>query len=196
MLSSLSATRRGLLAALLCGSALLLSACGGTNFGAQTSQIYNAGIGSNHQSGDIEVLNAVFVDNGNGTATLSAGAYAEPPQGDAVSGVDAVNGEGDDVAIQMRSPVDLPVAQLVSVGEQQPTIVISGENFRVGYLIEITLSFESAAPITMRVPVVERTSMYESVAVAQPNQGGQNQGGQNQGGQNQGGQNQGDQDQQ
>lgn len=161
----LSRSHRGLLALIICGSVLLLSGCG-TGFGAQTSQMYDAGSGTNHREGDIEILNALFVDNGDETATLSTGVINNAEETDSIESVSATAG-GDDVTVELRSPVELPHGDLVSVGTE-PSIVLPDGGFQNGYLVHLTLTFQNAAPIEIDVPVEARTSAYESVATPAP----------------------------
>lgn len=162
----LSRSRRGLLALLVCGSALLLAACG-TSFGAQTNQLYESGIGSNHRFGDVEILNAVFVDNGDGTATLSAGLISKLDGGDTLTGVSATDDGGSDIAATLTEPVTLPKDELVSLGTK-PEVVLPDGGFQAGYLVHLTLTFENAAPIQIDAPVDSRSKMYDSIATPAP----------------------------
>ena len=52
-------------------SALALAGCTATGVDAQTNQQYQPGVGANLRTGEMHLYNALAVDNGNGSATLS-----------------------------------------------------------------------------------------------------------------------------
>ena len=88
-------------AALLAATAALgLSACSGTGMDAQTNAQYQAGVGANVRSGPIQVYNALAVDNGDGTATLSAAILNRDTTPAKLKSADATASDGSAVDVQ------------------------------------------------------------------------------------------------
>ena len=161
--------RRG--AACLAGLACLLglAACG-TGVNAQTNQSYQAAAGSNEREADVDVMNILAVENTDGlAATISAGVIAkgQDDAGDTLTGVSGTDGEGNELDVQLDAPVELPDGELVTLGEE-PEITLSGDAVEAGYYVTLDLQFETAAPVEVEVPVVERgeEGTYDSVAEA------------------------------
>lgn len=140
-------------------ASLVLSACG-TGFGAQTNQQYQASIGANLRTGDLHLYNALFVDNGDGTATFSASALATDDLSISVATVTPTS--GSPITVTLAEPVELPADELVTFGSAGEIVVESADVTAGGYT-EITLSGDGG-DATLEVPVVERISDYESVA--------------------------------
>lgn len=140
---------------------LALTGCG-TGFNAQTSQPYDAAVGSNLRGGKIEVLNALFVDNADGTATFSAGLLNKDTSGHRLNSVSATNDAGSPISSTLAAPYELKTQTLYSPGKDGD-ILLTGK-FPAGGFVKITLDFEDAAPVTINAPVVTRTAVYDSVA--------------------------------
>lgn len=160
--------RAALVAMLLCGAVLALSACG-TGFDAQTNRVYTAGVGSNHRGDTVDILNALFVENADETATLSAGLLALEPGGDAVTGVEVTTQDGQSIESSLDEPISLAFDELHLTGEEAE-VVVRGANFLAGDFVQVELAFETSAPISIDVPVVARDDAYDEVAPA-PNPG-------------------------
>lgn len=155
-------------AASLAGLACLLglAACG-TGVNAQTNQSYQAAEGSNERTEHVDAMNVIAVENSDGTATVSAALLAKADDGDALTGVTGTDPDGGQVDVEFDGPITLPEDDLVSLGEE-PELVLSGDAIEAGYYITLTLEFETAAPVEVEVPVVERgeEGTYDSVAEA------------------------------
>lgn len=151
-------TRRHRIAAI--ALALVVSfaatACG-TNFSAQTNQQYQAGVGANIRTGDVQVFNALFVDNGDGTATFS-GAVLAAEDDESLTEVSTKGGKA-----AFAGPVDVAKGELVTLGAEGELIVTLGDT-PVGGHVEVTLTSKTGSSVTADAPVVDRTSTYESVA--------------------------------
>ncbi len=159
-------SRRALVAVVAAGLALVLAGCG-TGFNAQTSAVYQAAIGTNNRSTDVEVLNALFVKNEDGSATLSAGLVNQALQTDRLVTVDAATLAGTPVEVTFEGPFSTPARRLAHLGTK-PQIVIAGDELFAGQFLNIVMSFVNAGDVEMQVPIVTRTSMYDSVATPAP----------------------------
>ncbi|MGA8851777.1 MAG: hypothetical protein WB508_08660 [Aeromicrobium sp.] len=152
------------LAAAVAAAALALSGCSDTNFGAQTSQPYQAGIGANLR-GDIDVLNALLVANPDGTATVSAGVVNQTDTKDAITGVTATTLDGTTLTVEApATEMALPPAKIVPLGESGGAGVYVVEDAPIGKYVRLTVTFSSAATATIEAPVVTRGESYEEVA--------------------------------
>lgn len=154
--------------ALSLATALLaaLSAGCGTGFGAQTQQIYDPATGVTIRTGDVYVLNALFVANTDSTATLSVSLLDRFGDGDQLVGVEVAIGEGEPVEVtQHVQPFELCAGQLVVLGSTA-AVTIDGDNFTAGDTVELALTFRDAEPVRAQVPVVARddSGTYDSVA--------------------------------
>lgn len=143
-----------------------VGACG-TGFEAQTNHSYQAAEGSNERSEDVDAMNMVAVENSDGTATVSAALLAKTDDGDALTDVTGTDSDGDQVDIEFDGPLTLPKGDLVMLGEE-PELVLSGDAVEAGYYVALDLQFETAAPVEVEVPIVERgeEGTYDSVAEA------------------------------
>ena len=146
--------------AIALASTFALSACG-SNFGAQTNHSYQAAVGTNIRSGPIQVFNALFVDNGDGTATFSGALLAPDGAQEIVSAT--VNGE----EVALVAPIALAENKLFTVGAQGEIIATLSPE-AIGRNVTLTLTSASGDSLTVSAVVVERTSMYDSVAKSAP----------------------------
>ncbi|QMW66906.1 hypothetical protein H4N58_02855 [Mumia sp. ZJ1417] len=162
----LTRSRRALVTAVVAGLALTLAGCG-TGFNAQTSAVYQAAIGTNNRSTDVEVLNALFVKNEDGTATLSAGVVNQALQSDSLTTINAATLAGTPVEVTFEGPFAVPVRRLAHLGTK-PQAVIAGDELFAGQFLNISLTFANAGDVEMQVPIVTRTAMYDSVATPAP----------------------------
>lgn len=138
-----------------------LTGCG-TGFGAQTSQPYDAAIGSNQRGGEVDVLNALFVDNADGTATLSAVLLNKDTSAHLLKSVTTTADDGTAIASTLVAPHELTPQTPYSPGKDGD-IIMTGD-FPTGGFVKITFTFEGVAALTIDAPVVTRTAMYDAVA--------------------------------
>jgi hypothetical protein len=149
-------TRRTIAAITLALTApFALSACG-TSFGAQTNQQYQAAIGSDLREGPLQVLNGLFVDNGDGTATFSGALLSTEDQT-----IESVSVDG--AAKRLARPIQLKADTLLTLGSAGE-IVVKSDAVVEGVYVDISFAATPAGDIEVEVPVVPRTSMYDSVA--------------------------------
>ncbi len=140
---------------------LALSGCG-TGFSAQTNQQYDAGVGSNERGGKIEIHNALFVDNGDDTATFSAALLNKAATPDILTGVKATTTSGAAIESSFATPRELTPQTLFNPGPDGD-IILTG-TFPEGGFVKLTLEFEDTESITISAPIVTRNAMYDDVA--------------------------------
>ena len=159
--------------ALLVGGVLTLSGCGGAGRGAQTTQVYDAGVGVNDRDGDVYVLNALVVDNGDSTGTLSVSLLDKVGDGDQLLALEAITDTGESIEVQQDTkPIELCGEQLVVLGPNAE-VMLSGDAFAAGDTVTLAFGFRDAQPVRMAVPVVARlegegSDPYDSVAESPP----------------------------
>ena len=156
--------RRSLAAAAVVLAAPVLSSCG-TNFNAQTDQVYNPAVGVDARSGSVDVLNALVVSGSNGSgaliATLVNNDQTQPDK------LVKVAGSGRDQALQVTlgGPKEIKPGGLVNLATEGP-IAVRGERVAPGNFVEITFSFDRGSAITLKAPVVNADNpMYADVKV-------------------------------
>lgn len=140
---------------------LALSACG-TGFAAQTNQQYDAGVGSNERGGTIDVLNALFVDNADETATFSASILNNADEAHTLTGVKATTTNGKALEATLAGPSKIAPGAIFTPGTEGD-IILSGD-FPPGGFVKITLELEGTSPVTISAPVVGRKEIYADVA--------------------------------
>lgn len=159
----MSSVRLRRCAALAASATALLALAGcGTNFSAQTNQPYDAAVGSNERGGKVQVLNALFVDNTDDTATFSATLINKDTNAHRLTAVTATTEDGTTVAAELDEPVELKSQTPYTPGKSGD-IRLTG-TFPKGGFVKLTLEFDGAAPVTINAPVVTRTAMYDDVA--------------------------------
>lgn len=168
--------RRRLRGVLVAGCvAAALTACSDTSFDAQTNAVYDPGIGTNARGGGVDVLNALIVDNGDGTGTLAGTLVLNPGEFDAGHELTTVTLSQLEVTTLDDKPVTsnltaggvtLEPNEPVKLGEDA-LATVSGDNVAAGDMVTLDLTFDrDAQPVSMDIPVVERTEMYDDVAEA------------------------------
>lgn len=161
--------RRRLAATALAATAVLaLGACG-TGLSAQTSQVYQAGVGANHR-GEMDVLNTLFVGNEDGSATLSTSIVNHTDAEQKLSSVEVTTLDDKDLAVRStKMLLPLPVGHLTIVGgaSEAGGFWVS-EGAEPGDYVRATLTFSDATPVTIEAPVVSRTEEYATVSGAAP----------------------------
>lgn len=158
------------------GAALVaLTGCS-TGPNAQTSHVYDAGVGTNDRGSGVDLLNVLYVDNADGTATLSATLLLNPGEFDdgeevpptvTLEDMRVTTLDGDPIeASLVEGGIPLEPNEPVEIGEE-PLATMSGDNFAAGGMVTINVDFDVAVdPIQMDVPVVTRegTDMYDEIA--------------------------------
>jgi hypothetical protein len=159
------------------GVVAALSGCSDTSFDAQTNDVYDPGAGSNARGGGVDVLNALVVDNGDGTGTLSATLILNPGEFDNDVELSTVTMDQLEVTTLDDEPIEATLAdgsvplepnEPVQLGTE-PLAWVSGENFVAGDMVTLSVAFDAQAqPVEMDIPVVSRegTEMYDGIAEA------------------------------
>jgi hypothetical protein len=143
---------------------LALTACDPIGFGAQTNRQYDAGAGSNARGPHIQILNGLFVNNGDETATFSASLLNRDPETHTLTGAEIKGSDGSTITSTFAAPIELEQDDLYQVGKSGD-IIMTGA-FPPGGFVKVTLNFDNASPVTLNVPIVPRTATYASVATA------------------------------
>ncbi len=162
MTSARSPRLRSAAAILLAATAIGLAGCSGTGVGAQTNQQYQAGVGANLRTGQVQLYNALAVDNDDGTATLSAVIVNTSEETQKLDAASAVTSDGTTVDSQI-APAIVGPGDSFDTGPAA-TVVFSGGDIKAGDYVTLTLAFDKAGDVTIDIPVVTRTEMYADVA--------------------------------
>ena len=141
----------------------VLSACA-SNFNTPVMQEYNPGIGINDRSSAVEAYNVVAVTNGSGEGTLVASLLNRSDDPDRLTGAELRAEDGRRVSAELAQPVQLPPGDLVQLHEQQ-AVTVSGNGLRPGFFLTLTLRFERADPVSLRIPTEPDDDPYEDVPI-------------------------------
>jgi hypothetical protein len=177
--------RRAALAGAAATLSIVLTACG-ANFNAQTLQPYQAAEGTNADSGSIAVRNALVLASEDGKGELHAvivnnGASDDSLVGiaQAPSGVPAGGDQPGEVTFGNVKTLDLtagsstllPPGEAATEAENGETggepITVTGA--KPGQMVNVTITFGEAAPITTYIPVLTEDHYSPS---PRPDEGG------------------------
>ena len=162
MTSARSPRLRSAAATLLAATALMLAGCSGTGMNAQTSQQYQPGVGANLRTGQVQLYNALAVDNEDGTATVSTVIVNTSEETQKLDAVSATTADGTNVENRV-APAIIGPGDSFNTGPAA-TIVLTGGAVEAGDYITMTLAFDKAGEVTIDAPVVTRTEIYSEVA--------------------------------
>lgn len=149
-------------ATLTVAATLALASCAGTGDNAQTNQQYQAGVGTNLRSGQVQLYNALAVDNGDGTATLSTVALNTTDETQRLSSATATTSQDRPVDV-VTAPAIIGPNDTFNTGPAA-TVMLTGGAVEPGDYFMLTLTFDRAGEVTIEAPVVTRTEMYAEVA--------------------------------
>lgn len=133
-----------------------------SGFDAQTLQQYQPGVGANVNTGQVQLYNALAVDNGDDTATLSAVVLNATDETQKLASATATTSDGARVEVE-TAPAIVGPRDTFNTGPAA-TVVFSGGAVDAGRYVTLTLTFDDAGEVAVEAPVVERTAMYSSVA--------------------------------
>jgi hypothetical protein len=142
-----------------------LAGCGAGNE-VQTNQQYQAAVGANLRTGQVELFNALAVDNGDGTVTVSAVIVNKTDQDQKLGSATATTLDGTTVPVQSATAT-VPANGTFNTGTDA-TVLLKSKDVKAGGYVELTLSFDGAGDVRIEAPVVARTDMYSSVAETAP----------------------------
>ena len=166
---------RRLATALIAVSLVAISGCA-AQFGAQTQAVYQPAVGSDDRSGDVFVLNAIVLGDGQGNGTLVTTLINQTSPTDFLTGVTAKVLGGGGVDVGALPPVSSTVANAPSTGLELPThtavklpddglVQLHSADLMPGGYLTLTLTFKEAAPLDVDVPVVAESSTYDGITV-------------------------------
>jgi hypothetical protein len=159
--SARSIRLRSAAATLLVATALGLAGCTATGNDAQTNQQYQAGVGANLNTGQVQLYNALAVDNADGTATVSTVVVNTSDETQKLDGVTATTGAGK-VDVE-AAPAIIGPGDSFNTGPAA-TVVLTGDAMTAGDYVTLTFTFDRAGEVSIDAPVVARTEMYDDVA--------------------------------
>jgi len=158
-----SVGRRLSAAALAVATALIAGGCS-SSFNTQTNQQYQPAVGANHR-GEMSVLNGLLVANEDGSATVSASLVNNTGSDTSLSAVTVKGSDGSELPVRsIKILLPVPNGELTRLGGSSDAggwAVVSGAD--AGQFVTMTISFTTGQPVTLKVPVVARSEMYESV---------------------------------
>ena len=161
MTSARSPRLRSAAATLLAVTALGLAGCSNTGVDAQTNQQYQPGVGANLRTGDVQLYNTLAVDNGDGTATVSAVVVNTSDETQKLDGATATTSGG---AVDVKAaPAIIGPGDSFDTGPAA-TVVLTGDTVGAGDYVSLTFTFDQAGDVSIEAPVVTRTEMYDDVA--------------------------------
>ena len=163
MTSARSSWLRTAAATLIAVTALALAGCGGTGDNAQTNQQYQAGVGANLRTGEVQLYNALAVDNADGTATLSTVVVNTTGKTQKLDSASATTTSGGEPVEVNMAPAIIGPRDSFNTGPAA-TVVFTGGTVESGDYITLTMTFDRAGDVTIEAPVVDRTEMYADVA--------------------------------
>jgi len=133
-----------------------------TNFKAPTDQIYIPGRGVNDRTSEVNVLNALVVSGEDGSGrVVTTLVNVNPDEADDLTAVTvagseaAITGDTEIAPLQFNNLVD------------DTEVIAEAEGIHAGDFIEITFTFENAAPVTVDAPVVPPGSEYADLVPAE-----------------------------
>jgi copper(I)-binding protein len=161
--SARSLRPRVAVATLFAATAVALAGCSGTGIDAQTNQQYQAGTGANLRTGQVQLYNTLAVDNGDGTATLSAVVINTTDQTQKlVAAAATATDSGEQIEVE-AAPAIIGPGDSFNTGPAA-TVMLTGGTVEAGDYVTVTLAFDRAGEVTIEAPVVPRTEMYSEVA--------------------------------
>lgn len=150
------------LAIVAAAAALGLGGCAGTGMDAQTNAQYQAGVGANVRSGSIQLFNALAVENGDGTATLSAAILNRADTPAKLTGATARGSDGSAVKATI-APAIVDPGQLFNTGKAG-AVILQDKELQAGEYVTVKLTFDGGRSVSVEAPVVARNAIYDEVA--------------------------------
>lgn len=133
---------------------LLAATTASCGFDYATDRVYTPADGVNNRDGEVDVLNAVIVWDGEGKgrflATLVNNSLEAPDKLTAIEG---------DVETEKVPTAEIPLGGLLNLASTPTPIDVTGE-FAEGDMVTVTLDFATADSATLEVPVVAARDQY------------------------------------
>lgn len=140
---------------------LALAGCGGRDLR------YTPAVGVTELREDMDALSLTVVTDGEGSATLVGTLLNHGKEPDQLVKVEARSpSTGQSVAVSLPDgPVGLPVEVPVQLAEQF-AVRLKEPSFRLGYALDLTLSFARADDITLKVLMYPQTGAFDDVTIS------------------------------
>ncbi len=139
---------------------------GTSNFDAQTNQFYTPGEGVNERSGGVDVLNALVVADEAGRGRFIAGLVNNSDLTD--DALTQVQGAGETADIQgtLETPIEVVRDGFVQLADEGvDPILLEGEAIVPGRFVDVTITFQEASEVTVKLPVVTSEDDFEGVEI-------------------------------
>ncbi len=165
--------RRTLSATAVTAAVLTAGACG-TSFDAQTNQQYQASIGADDRAADVQVLSGLLVTSIDGSATLSGTLINTTDTDQRLTSITLTDADGQELELVTTDTDDLVIAPgqartlgLVDDGSKQlPSAIYTTTGIdTIGLYFTLTLSFDDADEVEIKIPSVTRNTIYADVAL-------------------------------
>jgi hypothetical protein len=157
-----SRCRRGLVAAFVAAALPLLSGCA-SGFDSPVLQDYNPAVGVNVREGDVWAMNMLVVMSESGQGTLVGALLNKGARNDRLVSASLQTEPNEEplTSSMLGSSVSLTPGRLVELSEP-PTVAVKG-TVTPGSFVTMTLQFQRAEPIQVKIPVVAPEGPYEHV---------------------------------
>ena len=155
--------RRAVAAVLVAAALPALSGCA-SGFDSPVLRDYNPVVGVNVREGEVWGMNMLVVLPESGRGTLVGALLNKGNATDRLVGATVSLPQNDTATVQStmeRSSVTLPPEQLVELSD--PTTVAVQGDADPGRFVDLTLQFQRAEPIRVKVPVVDAAGAYADV---------------------------------
>jgi hypothetical protein len=166
-LGRVNATRTKVLAA---AAALLavpaLSACG-TNFDAQTDQVYTPSDGENSYAGSVDVLNAMIISETPGSGRFIAGLVNNDDE--EADTLQMVEGLGDSAEVTFSiegGDTEIPPGGTLQLADDEAAMVAASgtpDVLEAGRFVRVSVSFANGDSAELNVPVMAPGDTYDEV---------------------------------
>lgn len=121
-------------------------------------------VGQVERTETVTASNLAFVSGGEGRATLVGTLLNEGEETDRLVDVDAETDSGPVEVELVRGPVELPVDESVRLAPD-PSVLITSDDLRQGYRVELELTFARSRSISTTVTVESQTGPYADVEI-------------------------------
>jgi copper(I)-binding protein len=155
--------RRAVAAVLVAAVLPALSGCA-SGFDSPVLRDYNPVVGVNVRDGEVWAMNMLVVLPESGRGTLVGALLNKGNASDRLVGATVSLPETDESTVQStmeRSSITLAPEQLVELSD--PTTVAVEGDVLPGRFVDLTLQFQRAEPIQVKIPVVDAVGPYEEV---------------------------------
>ena len=143
-------------------AAVSVSGCGATGVDAQTNARYQSGVGANVHTGAIQLYNALAVDNGNETATVSVTILNTTAKALRLTSAEARLAGGKKLRVT-TAPAIIDGEETMATGPAG-AVIVAGPGLEAGRYVALTLHFSGGRKAAVDAPVVGRSDVYQEVA--------------------------------